>query len=308
MRRVRRRRGRDRFGCGVLTASRRCERCKRRRGRVPQDRRNLRAEQTAKAQTARAVEVIFVCEKVWAFERQIRLRGQKAGARRTCDFDQRSAGYFRAGTMQRARWNSNENDRDAGAFIALCDWKQPFAAIACVRRARLGQVQHLGRNGGAPIGRNAVGIKERSVFEIGAQARERFASRMRCERRVRISFARCCERAHAGRRIGGEILNVVAQFGPAQKEIDAVLHALARIGKRTGQLGKVAQPCLKDDVTQIHRAVVAVEAADCAVVVVIGVDRNDHGAKTIGPRIDCANEKGPAARRGAGDTGVQETI
>ncbi len=52
---------------------------------------------------------------------------------------------------------------------------------------------------------------------------------MGAERIVQRIGSRLRERCRTRRRIGKQILNVVAQFRTAQKEIDAVLDALARI-------------------------------------------------------------------------------
>ncbi len=129
---------------------------------------------------------------------------------------------------------------------------------------------------------------------------------MRGKRFVGGIAARLRDGDGAGRRIGREVLEIVAQLGAAPEEIDAVLDALARIGERTGEFGQIGQPRLEDDVTQIHRTVVAVEASDGAVVVGKRVDGNDDGAITMRVGVDGAHEERPAARRRSRHAGVEK--
>ncbi len=130
---------------------------------------------------------------------------------------------------------------------------------------------------------------------------------MRGKRFVGGIAARLRDGDGAGRRIGREVLKIVAQLGAAPKEIDAVLDALARIGERAGEFGQIGQPRLKDDVTQIHRTVVAVEASDGAVVVGERVDGNDDGTIAMRLGVDGAHEERPAARRRSRHAGVEKT-
>ncbi len=112
--------------------------------------------------------------------------------------------------------------------------------------------------------------------------------------------------AQPGDGIRGEGLKIVPQLGTAPEEIDPVLDPFARVGERAGELRKIAQSRLKNDIAQVHRAVVSVEAADRAIVVAVGVDGDDDGAHAVCGGIDRANEKRPAARSGAGNAGVEE--
>ena len=129
---------------------------------------------------------------------------------------------------------------------------------------------------------------------------------MRGERIVRIRPARRCERRESTWRIGRERLHVVAQLLPAPKEIDSILDALARIGERAGELWQIPEPRLKDDVAQVHRTIVAVEAADGAVVVGVRIDRDHHRTKAPRLGIDRAQEERPAARRRPRHAAVEE--
>ena len=77
--------------------------------------------------------------------------------------------------------------------------------------------------------------------------------------------------------------------------------------KEPASFGRSLRARLKDDVSQIHRAIVAVEAADCAVVVGVGVDRDNYRAKAAEIRIDRADEEWPAARRRSRHAAVEKT-
>ena len=129
---------------------------------------------------------------------------------------------------------------------------------------------------------------------------------MRRERIVGRRTARFRELGDARARIGDERLKIVAQLRTAPKEIDPVFDSLARIGERAREFGNIAEPRLENDVPQIERAFVAVEASDRAVVVGIRVDRNDDCSEPVLPRIDCSDEKRPGARRRARKTAVEK--
>ncbi len=209
--------------------------------------------------------------------------------------------------MHRPRWDSHKKDGRSGCFVARGDRRQPLQPVFRVRRAGLGNAQDLRGDGVALILRQVRWIIERVGGEVRAQAGERFGARMRRQRFVGGVAARLRDGGGAGRRIGGEVLKIVAQLGAAPEEIDAVLDALARIGERAGEFGQVGQPRLKDDIAQIHRTVVAVEASDGAVVVGERVDGNDDGAITMRLGVDGAHEERPAARRRSRHAGIEKT-
>ncbi len=279
----------------------------RRRGRVGEHGRDVAPEEAAEAQASRAVEMIFVGEKLGTLERHVRARRNETCAVGLRDLDQRTAGNLGRFAMCGPCRNAHEKDRNAGGFVARRDRLDPLHAVAGVRWARFGNREHLRCDCGAFVVRDAGWIEHRAVRKIDVQAGERLRSRMRRERVVRGSSARLRERCEPCRRIRDEILKIVAQLGAPPKEIDAVLDTLARIGERARELGKVAQLRLKDDVAQIHRSIVAVEAADGAIVVGVGIDRDHDGPQPVCLRIDCPHEERPAPRRGAGDAAVEET-
>jgi hypothetical protein len=111
----------------------------------------------------------------------------------------------------------------------------------------------------------------------------------------------------ARQRIRGQRLKVVAQLRPAPKEVDSIFDALAWIRERAGKLWEIEEACLKDDVAQIHRAIVAVDTADRAVIVGVRVDRDHDRTQAVGSRIDGAHEERPAAGRRARYAAVEKT-
>ncbi len=199
--------------------------------------------------------------------------------------------------MRRTRRNSHEEDRRSRCGVARGDRGQPLAPVARIRGARLGNRQNLRCDRAARIVGDARRIGNRVRRKINPQSGQRLAARVRGEGIVRRIAGCSFERSDSRERIGDERLNVVAQLLTSPEEIDSVLDAFARIGERAGQLRKIGQARLKDHVAEIHRAIVAVEAADCRVVVGIRIDRDDDGAKAPRLRIDRPHEKRPAARR-----------
>ncbi len=82
--------------------------------------------------------------------------------------------------------------------------------------------------------------------------------------------------------------------GATRQEVESQMqetisfHLLARVDpeNQPASFGKVPQARLKDDVAQVHRAIVAVEASDCAIVVGRRIYCNDDGAKAARRWVD----------------------
>ena len=268
--------------------------------------RYISAQQAAELQAAAAVEMILVGEEIRPLEREVRRGGKQRRPGVARDVRQRAAGHVGGVAVGRARWDAHEDNRHTGRAVFGRDRAEPLAAILRVRRAGLGDRQHLRRDRLTLIVGHARRIRDRVRREVHAQTRERFAARMPSQRIVRRHRRRPRQHRQPRRRIGREGLEVVAQLHRPPEQINAVFHAFARVRERAGQLRQIAHARLEHDVPQVHRPIVAVEAADGAVVVAVGVDRNHDGAKAIDLRIDRAHEERPAARRRARHAPVEK--
>ena len=250
--------------------------------------------------------MVLVGKELGTLQGEVGRRIDQPRAILRCDFQQRAAGRLRCLPMRGPRGNSHEKNGRSRCGVARGDRRQPLAPIARVRRAWFGDRQNLRRDRAARAVGDVRRIHNRIRRKIDPQSRQRLAARVSGERVVRGIAARAFERSDSRERIGDERLHVVAQLLTSPKEIDSVLDTFARIGERAGQLGKIRQPRLKDHVAKIHRAIVAVEAADRGIVVGIRVDRDDDGAKAPRLRIDRPHEKRPAARRRARHAAVEK--
>ena len=227
--------------------------------------------------------MILIGKELGTLEGEIRGCVDQPRAILRCDFQQRTAGNLRCLAMRRTRWNSHEEDRRSRGGVARDYRRQPLEPIGRIRGAGFGNRQNLRCDRAASNVGDAGWIDDSICREIDPQSGQRFAARVSGPRIVRRIAARPFDRSDTCERIGDERLNVVPELLTPPEKIYSLLDAFARIGERAGQLGKIGQARLKDHVTQIHRTIVAVEAADRRVVVGIRIDRDDDGAKALRP-------------------------
>ena len=145
---------------------------------------------------------------------------------------------------------------------------------------------------------------ERPAREVGAQPRKRPVAQPR-RRRARTG-AIGCERVEACERVCDEALQIVAQQRSAQQQIEKRFGPTVGSRKTRGDPDDVGEAYRENDVVQIEVVVVAVDAADSAVVVGIRVNGDDDCPEAVGVRIERAVEDVPAAWRRPGDRCIDE--
>ena len=206
--------------------------------------------------------------------------GISRARRCACDLEQRAAGRLRRLAMRRTRRNADEEHGNAGGCVARRDRLEPLlAGSARTTGSAWAPPAPASQSRCALVGGDARRIDDRVRREVDAQTGERLAARMRGERIVAVDRAACSSARDARGRIGGKAWKSSRSSGPRQKRSMPYSTRSRGSENEPASFGKSRQTRLKDDVAQVHRAIVAVEASDRAVVVGIRVDRNDDRAK-----------------------------